>query len=500
MSKLDNNKGYSLVELMIAMAVFMVIFVEIMAFMNSSQRFYMNSAFEVELQTEAQQVVQQLEEIFIDAQVKGGVKVTNVSVSGGSVRTSSAPELPTSSYDDFVNVNIGEKFTVEWDANTTYEFELREAGYDPYAYLWMAKFDPSDVAAAKDWQLMGEYVNNITIDTSDFDDASRVVISVSMNNGKRSYETSKDVYMRNDLGSTMKKVSSEPSVGPNSLEILRCKEYDLASIFGSGYTFSFAPADAKAADNYYTISSNKIKCKDAYNDEDEATAGSYTVIGKSSVAGVDDIEIVVYTKQLMVGTDFIGIYNPVFQSATISDDSRVDTIVVQGIALEAASVEKYDVVFWYPPASNVPASETNKMVSENVASIPFTAGKDMSGTSVGSAGTWILGTVKMSTHHMSFDPTKNSIRVYVGKYDADNKAKERVSELYSRIKSNGYENMHFDCELKFKNRKRKVKFKIYAHPVYNYGGTVDYENTWDDVTDDKVAQEAKVGDPGLLDP
>lgn len=492
-----NNKGYSLVELMIAMAVFMVIFVEIMAFMNSSQRFYRNSAFEVELQTEAQQVIQQLEEIFIDAQVKGGVKVTNISVSGGSVRTALNPELPTSSYDDFVNVNIGEKFTVEWDEHTTYEFELKEAGYDAFAYLWMTKYDPKDASASKVEQLMAEYVNNITIDSTNFDDASRVVISVSMNNGKRSYTTSKDVYMRNDLGSSMKKVTSEPAVGPNSIEILRCKEYNLATMYGSQYTFEFAAADAKAAGNYYELKDNKIKCTETYNNDDEATSGSYTVIGKSNVAGVDDLELMVYTKALMVGTDFVGIYNPVFQSANISGDGRVDTIVVQGIALEAASVVSYNVVFKYPPASNQPNLD---MVEEKVTSIPFAEGKNMSGTSVGSASTWVQGSIKMSTHHMSFDPVKNSIRVYVGKYDADNKDPSRVSELYSRIKANGYQNMHFDCEITFKDRTRKVKFKIYAHPVYNYGGTVDYENAWDDTTDDKVTQDAKVTDPGLLDP
>lgn len=66
---LNHQKGYSLVELLVAMAIFAIVLTQIFAMMVHSARLYKNGTFEVDLQTEAQQFVQQMEELLIDVNV-----------------------------------------------------------------------------------------------------------------------------------------------------------------------------------------------------------------------------------------------------------------------------------------------------------------------------------------------------------------------------------------------------------------------------------------------
>ncbi|MBO6297260.1 MAG: prepilin-type N-terminal cleavage/methylation domain-containing protein [Lachnospiraceae bacterium] len=61
------NKGYTLVELLVAVALLLVVMAEVGALMINSQNIYSHGFYEVNLQEEAQQVVQQLEDLMMAA-------------------------------------------------------------------------------------------------------------------------------------------------------------------------------------------------------------------------------------------------------------------------------------------------------------------------------------------------------------------------------------------------------------------------------------------------
>ena len=64
--KLKNNKGATLVELIVAMAVIAILMGQIGVLIYNTTNLYQRGTFEVDLQTESQQFVNQLQELLID--------------------------------------------------------------------------------------------------------------------------------------------------------------------------------------------------------------------------------------------------------------------------------------------------------------------------------------------------------------------------------------------------------------------------------------------------
>jgi len=62
-----DNKGFTLVELLIAMAISVIVIASIAYFMNYSSKNYRNSNDEVTLQTEAQTILNQLSDLIMEA-------------------------------------------------------------------------------------------------------------------------------------------------------------------------------------------------------------------------------------------------------------------------------------------------------------------------------------------------------------------------------------------------------------------------------------------------
>lgn len=62
-----DNKGFTLVELMISMAISVIVIASIAYFMNYSSKNYKSANDEVILQTEAQAILNQLNDLIIEA-------------------------------------------------------------------------------------------------------------------------------------------------------------------------------------------------------------------------------------------------------------------------------------------------------------------------------------------------------------------------------------------------------------------------------------------------
>lgn len=219
-----NNKGYTLTELLLAMVILVFVMLEVVNLMRNTSVFYNKSRNEIELQTEAQQLIQQFEELAIDC--------------------------------DSSIVQAGNVITVTNNSpRDSYRFEL--TGNE--VYLTVGAGAP---------QLMATDVKSMALDltTTDFAHTSRVMFNVEMENGIYTYNASKDIYLRNDLGSAM--VESTPTVEviyTDALDVLRFKEYDLDTEFGAA-NYSWDPAHNGSA--LYSLSSDKLSCSYALNTRD----------------------------------------------------------------------------------------------------------------------------------------------------------------------------------------------------------------------------------------
>ena len=65
-AKMRKNKGYTLVELLVAMVVLVIVLMEVYMVMNSGSKVYEHGSIDVALQTEAQQTILELEDLIID--------------------------------------------------------------------------------------------------------------------------------------------------------------------------------------------------------------------------------------------------------------------------------------------------------------------------------------------------------------------------------------------------------------------------------------------------
>ena len=72
-----NNKGYSLVELLITMAIFSIIMIAIILIMRTSLVSYKDGLFETTMQEEAQIVANQVSDLLVDARYITSTGSTN---------------------------------------------------------------------------------------------------------------------------------------------------------------------------------------------------------------------------------------------------------------------------------------------------------------------------------------------------------------------------------------------------------------------------------------
>lgn len=467
---MKNNKGYTLVELILSLGVFMIIFAEIMMFMRSSQRFYINGANEVKLQREAQQVIQQLEELLIDAQDNVSV---NIAVSDNSLRAKAAPSSALSNLDNFKNVNIGESFSIYWSSpsatsnSVSYNFVLKEAyDYDEFGYLWMTKY-VDGVAGSE--QLLAEYVNNVQIDMNEFNTASRVCLSVSMNNGSKSYATNKDVYLRNDIGASMNRVSSGDEAAEWDLNVLRCKQYNLNKEFGipygyydmsiSGTAYSLTKVN-NAAGAYYTVSANGVNnSKDAQ--------GNVTIICTPTAANPDHDEkkITVHTDKLEIGLDNVAYYFPAYNT---SCSYRKDYVYVKGVDVAAINKTKSTVTFNYAASGGMASDNIDITINAG----PITPSSKHTGGDHGISYTKTFGNpLETGDTTLMFDSQDQLIIVMAS---APGTEKVDFDSYYKFLYDKGYKNLHFHGHLQFMNYTNlNTDFDIWARPIY------DMDKVWD---------------------
>lgn len=256
---MKNNKGFTLTELLVALAVIAILLSEVTSIMFNTASLFKSGTSEVNLQGEAQRVVQISEELLMDA---------NVSVNF----TQPDPSSPNNSTIYIKNKNVS--------TNEVYEYFIRLDKPDDkeYGKLMLSKKVDGKPDAPKE-QVLAEYVTGINLDMSNFANADKATLNITMKNKDHKYDITetKDIYFRNMIGTSGNATSPEIAEANYYLDCLRFKKYNLKydvmgrenckNKKGNEYTFVWDDkSKSNGCETYYDLSTDgKISCKGSIN-------------------------------------------------------------------------------------------------------------------------------------------------------------------------------------------------------------------------------------------
>lgn len=257
MKKLD-SKGYTLVELLLAIAILSIIMAQVGNIMYSATQLYLNGNMEVSLQTDAQQVIKMFEELAIECD--------------GSIDYNAT--------DKRIIINNNASYLND------YEIKWVQTPGKSYGDLYMVLKSVDGTLLST--QLLASSVADISLDKTNYDNSSKVIFNVKMANDKYTYESSKDVYCRNhiganDVGDGYGTIDSGNLEDAETVfvdfEILRYKEYNFNNSIPEIYK------------NIYNLKDTSGQCKFravTYNENyDPSVAGSQKFVPYNDINNIE---------------------------------------------------------------------------------------------------------------------------------------------------------------------------------------------------------------------
>lgn len=177
-----NNAGFSLIELIVAMAILMIASTAIFELVIVSSRHYQKETLETDLQYEAQLSVNQVQDMLIDAtrgvsyRANGSQMIlTDADIASGTVASK-----------EIIIYNADEYFIITWDAS------LKQLLYSS----WKWNDSSGAFQQTADRVLMAEYVADFSADFSQTGENGLVYLRFEFDN-KRQYEVCQNVTLRN---------------------------------------------------------------------------------------------------------------------------------------------------------------------------------------------------------------------------------------------------------------------------------------------------------------
>lgn len=194
-SKKMNNKGFSLVEILVAMAILGVVSLAIYSFMNTGARLYQKTSSDADIQTEAQLVANTISDLIIDCEINisyGETVSDRVPEYTGTVSGSSLPGGTNPDADNILEIdNNNYQFLIIPDGEKLFYLERRaQAGSDTY--------EAYDLSKA---QLLAENVTDFSVDLSRVSGKNKNIVTFSMTyeRGGRRYSGNYQVNLRNSV-------------------------------------------------------------------------------------------------------------------------------------------------------------------------------------------------------------------------------------------------------------------------------------------------------------
>ena len=231
--KIKENKGITLVELVVAIAILAIASTAIVSFMITGTKSYASSSADINLQYEAQLVLTQIQELMVDATegvnywVDDPADESNYRTAeqaGDESATVKGIDILTRTKQDDGSNDDYEVCRIRWYKNftkdgrdyenavfyTTYAGDVVE-GTDGKKYVQCGA-----IKSPEEDMLMGEYIDSFKADLSSLADKNSFKLSVHLTNGtgfsKREYATTNNITLRNTL------LVNQTSVSGNAID------------------------------------------------------------------------------------------------------------------------------------------------------------------------------------------------------------------------------------------------------------------------------------------
>ena len=233
-----NQKGFTLVELIIAVAILAIVTLAVCGFIVVGSKSYTSANTDIMLQQEAQLALNQISDVIIDTTdsisysvgTSGGLQnVLRDSEYGGDAtdkclvvvnRNDASSNNNNPSYWFYWNKDDEKIYFNEVPVNSTMTADEIQAGFD-------------SVGAAADKPVLAEHVTDLSIDISQFEENRVVMISMTLQNGNREYSTSNNVTVRNKIALNV--VDIDPMKRADEFRIKNISSVVLEP--GDNYTF-----------------------------------------------------------------------------------------------------------------------------------------------------------------------------------------------------------------------------------------------------------------------
>ncbi|MDF2588238.1 MAG: prepilin-type N-terminal cleavage/methylation domain [Anaerocolumna sp.] len=155
---IKNDDGLTLIELIVSITIITIVLGAILSFMITGSNSYKKEKEAVNLQTEAQFILNQLDDLLIEA--------------------------------NYVKFNQVDKKLIIYQSGITYEitYEIDK--------LYFRKQTLTDVGTKS---ILGEYVSDFYVDTSNLTTDNTILVKLSLEQGKSTYAMSSKVVLRNEV-------------------------------------------------------------------------------------------------------------------------------------------------------------------------------------------------------------------------------------------------------------------------------------------------------------
>ncbi|MDE6388664.1 MAG: prepilin-type N-terminal cleavage/methylation domain-containing protein [Lachnospiraceae bacterium] len=210
-----NQKGFTLVELIIAIAILAIVTLAVCGFIVVGSRSYTSANTDIMLQQEAQLALNQISDVIIDT-------TDSISYGNGTELVLKDSEF-SSEPDEKILVVVNKKGSN--NDNDSYRFEWSKDTQTIYFNTSDTVIDdtnPEPVFNDTNRAILAQHVKELHIDISQFEENRVVMISMTFQNGNKEYTTSNNVTVRNRIA--LNKIDIEPMKKANEFTITTVRD------------------------------------------------------------------------------------------------------------------------------------------------------------------------------------------------------------------------------------------------------------------------------------